>query len=286
MHGSAGVLTRWAIIFLCPAGATRRQSYTLGLMQFRLLYMTEFDDLTVASYNVHKGVGTDRRRNPGRIAAVIAEIGADILALQEVDMRFGNREGLLDLEALRRDLGLIAVPVATVRDAHGFHGNLLLVRNGLVQQVHHLILPGLEPRGALINDLQIAGQSLRVVSTHLGLLPASRRLQARAILDKLSTLDARPILLMGDLNEWRHDARSPLKALNAHFTKPPKLRSFPARYPLFALDRMMTNAQAELHGLDVHDTPLARRASDHLPIKAQLRLIGLQSGLDPLVDET
>ena len=176
--------------------------------------MTAADDLTVASYNIHKGVGPDRKRNPARIAAVIAEIGADILALQEVDMRFGNREGLLDLAALRRDLGLIAVPVDSVRDAHGFHGNLLLVRNALVQQVHHLILPGLEPRGALISDLQIAGHPLRVVSTHLGLLAGSRKRQARAILDKLSTLDAWPILLMGDLNEWRHGARSPLEALN------------------------------------------------------------------------
>ena len=248
--------------------------------------MTTYHDLTVASYNIHKGVGTDRQRNPGRIAAVIAEIGADILALQEVDMRFGNREGLLDLVALRRDLGLIAVPVDSVRDAHGFHGNLLLVRDALVQQVHHLILPGLEPRGALISDLKIAGHPLRVVSTHLGLLPASRKRQARAILDKLSTLDAWPILLMGDLNEWRHGIRSSLHPLNALFTTGPKVRSFPARFPLFALDRMMTSAQAELHGLDVHDTPLARRASDHLPIKAQLRLIRLQPTTGPLVDGT
>ena len=248
--------------------------------------MSGFVDFTVASYNIHKGVGGDRRRNPGRIAAVIAEIGADILALQEVDKGFGNREGLLDLEALRRDLGLIAMPVDSVRNAHGFHGNLLLARNALVQEVHHLILPGLEPRGALINDLQIGGQPLRVVSTHLGLLPASRKLQARAILDKLSTLDARPILLMGDLNEWRYDARSPLKALNANFIKPSKLRSFPSRYPLFGLDRMMTNAQAELHDLTVHDTALARRASDHLPIKAQLRLNGLRPKINSLVDGT
>lgn len=248
--------------------------------------MTAFDDLTVASYNIHKGVGTDRRRNPQRIAAVIGEIGADILALQEVDMRFGNRSGLLDLEALRRELGLIAVPVDSVHKAHGFHGNLLMVRNGLVQQVHHLSLPGLEPRGALISDLTIAEQPLRVVSTHLGLLPSSRKLQTRALLNKLSTLDGRPTLLLGDLNEWRNDARSSLQPLNALFRAVPGVRSFPARYPLFALDRIMTNAQAELHDLDVHDTPLARRASDHLPIKARLRLIGLQSGLGQLVDET
>jgi len=237
--------------------------------------MTEFDDLRVASYNIHKAVGTDRKRDPARISAVIAEIGADVLALQEVDMRFGNRAGLLDLEALARDTGLIAVPVERVRDAHGFHGNLLLVRGGTAQEVHHLALPGLEPRGALITDVVIGGQPLRVVSAHLGLLARSRRVQARAILDKLGTLDVRPLLLMGDLNEWRYGPGASLQALASVFTSQSKLRSFPARYPILALDRIMTNAQAELHDLAVHDTPLARRASDHLPVKARWRRVGV-----------
>ena len=131
-------------------------------------------EITVASYNIHKGVGRDRRRDLGRTAAVIAEIGADILALQEVDTRFGTRKGLLDLDALQRDLDLVAVPLDQTGPAHGWHGNLLLVRKALVQQVHKLILPGFEPRGAMVTDLQINGQALRVVNTHLGLLPSSR----------------------------------------------------------------------------------------------------------------
>ena len=90
-------------------------------------------DLSVASYNIHKGVGTDRRRDLARTVAVIAEIGADILAVQEADTRFGNRKGLLDLDRIRRELGLIAVPVDGVGDAHGWHGNLLLVRDALVR---------------------------------------------------------------------------------------------------------------------------------------------------------
>lgn len=229
-------------------------------------------DFTVASYNIHKAVGADRRRNPARTAAVIAEIGADILALQEADMRFGNRAGLMDLDALRRDLGLIAVPTESVGGAHGFHGNLLLVRNALVEVVHHLHLPGFEPRGALVADLQISGQPLRVVSAHLGLLPRSRAQQTRTLMDKLSTLDDRPTLLMGDLNEWRLDSRSSLKALADRFAGPPMAHSYPARYPLFALDRMMTCSQGELTDFMAHATPLSRIASDHLPIKARLRL--------------
>ncbi|MCA3538116.1 MAG: EEP domain-containing protein, partial [Rhodobacter sp.] len=88
-------------------------------------------DLGVASYNIHKGVGADRRRDLMRTAAVISEIGADIVALQEADTRFGNRRGLLDLDHLRADQGLVPVPVEGSGAAHGWHGNLILVRDAL-----------------------------------------------------------------------------------------------------------------------------------------------------------
>ena len=233
--------------------------------------MTLPRDLSVASYNIHKGIGTDRRRDLARTVAVISEIGADILALQEADTRFGTRTGLLDLESIRRDLGLIAVPLDGVGAAHGWHGNLLLVRNALVHEVHQLILPGFEPRGALVTDMLIDGQPLRVVNAHLGLLPGSRAAQARALIAKLGRLDARPTLLMGDLNEWRGKSAA-LKTFGKHFTIGQPRPSFPARYPLLALDRMMTCIQGELLDIATHDSPLARRASDHLPITARLRL--------------
>lgn len=233
--------------------------------------MTGFRDLRVASYNIHKGVGADRRRDLARTAAVIAEIGADILALQEADTRFGTRTGLLNLDLLRTDLGLVPVPVEGAGAAHGWHGNLILVRDALVEQVHKVVLPGLEPRGALMADLVMGGRPVRVIAAHLGLLPTSRAAQSRVILDRIDSLDRRPTLLMGDLNEWRSIAPS-LGALSRFFTQPPPVRSFPARYPVLPLDRMMAGAAAELHELSAHDTPLARRASDHLPITARLRV--------------
>lgn len=233
--------------------------------------MTTPRDLSVASYNIHKGVGTDRRRDLARTAAVIAEIGADILAVQEADTRFGNRKGLLDLDRIRRDLGLIAVPMDGVGDAHGWHGNLLLVRNAIVQKVHQMILPGLEPRGALVTDLMIAGQPLRVVNAHLGLLQKSRTAQVRALLAKIDGLEGRPTLLMGDLNEWR-GAGSAFQILERHFTVTQTPASFPSRYPLLALDRMMMSPHGTLLDVAAHDSALSRRASDHLPIKAMLRL--------------
>ncbi len=235
--------------------------------------MTQPPDLSVASYNIHKGVGTDRRRDLARTAAVIAEIRPDILALQEVDTRFGTRKGLLDLDSIRRHLGLSVVPLDGVGDAHGWHGNLLLVRDALVQEVHQLILPGLEPRGALVTDLKIAGQSLRIVNAHLGLLPGSRAAQARALIDKISQFEGRPTLLLGDLNEWR-GAGAALQTLGQHFQIAEARPSFPSRYPLLPLDRMMLSPHGELLDVTAHDSPLSRQASDHLPIKARLRLGG------------
>lgn len=233
--------------------------------------MTTPAELSVASYNIHKGVGTDRRRDLARTAAVIAEIGADILALQEVDTRFGTKKGLLDLDSLRRDLGLIPVPLEGLGTEHGWHGNLLLVRNALVQEVHQLILPGFEPRGAMVTDLTLAGQPLRIVNAHLGLLPASRSAQAKALLDKLAQMDVRPTLLMGDLNEWRSRALA-LRTLSTQFSITAPRPSFPARFPMLALDRIMTSGAGQLHDVRVHDSALARRASDHLPIRARLLL--------------
>ena len=226
--------------------------------------------LTVASWNIHKGVGADRRRDLHRTATVIGEIAPDIMALQEADTRFGTRKGLLDMEAMAREHGLLAVP--GTGPAHGWHGNVLLLRDAEVECVHRIDLPGLEPRGALIADLRQSGQPLRVIGAHLGLLPSSRASQTRHLLELLEGMDDRPTLLMGDLNEWRAVGSSAMEHLGHVFRSSVALPSYPARYPVMPLDRMMVSAPAHLSEQAVHDTPLARRTSDHLPIKAKLYL--------------
>ncbi len=228
--------------------------------------------LSVATWNIHKGIGADRRRDLDRTAAVIGEIAPDIMALQEADTRFGTRRGLLDLAALARDHGLVAVPMPGPHPAHGWHGNVLLLREAEVQAVHRIALPGLEPRGALITDIVHDGRPLRVIAAHLGLWPGSRAAQTKALMALLGEMEARPHLLMGDLNIWRSVKAAALGHLAPHFQDTVALPSYPARYPVAALDRMMASAPARLTGGAVHNTPLARRASDHLPLKARLHL--------------
>lgn len=228
--------------------------------------------LRVASWNIHKGVGADRRRDLFRTAEVMQELCPDILALQEADRRFGDRAGLLDLEHVRTQCGLVPILPDTPGPSHGWHGNLLFLRRGRIEEVQPLALPGLEPRGALLADLEIDGLALRVVGIHLGLLASSRRAQCHALLDRLSRLPPRPTLVMGDMNEWRSGANASIAALSQLFHAPAPVRSFPARLPVLPLDRIMVSRDGHLSDPRVHDTALARRASDHLPVTATLTL--------------
>ena len=227
----------------------------------------------VASYNVHKCVGMDKLFDPARTVQVIAELGADIVALQEADQRFGERAALLDFKRIERECGLTAVPVSGARNGHGWHGNVLLVRAAKVHDAHRIRLPGVEPRGALVVDLDLDAGPLRIVAAHLGLLRRSRAQQAGAILDAIAARPERPTLVVGDLNEWRVCDRSALQRLG-HLFGPlaPALPSFPSRLPLFALDRILGNPHRIVAHTEVHDTPLARIASDHLPVKARIDL--------------
>lgn len=231
--------------------------------------------LSFASYNIHKGVGLDMRRDPRRIVNVIAEMAPDAIALQEADRRFGSRPGVLDLDEVKEKTGLTAVPLTSRLGelAHGWHGNLVLLRDAVVEDVRPITLPGLEPRGALMVDMQLAGQPLRLIAAHLGLLRNSRLLQAQMLADLQKDGDGRPMILMGDLNEWRRGERCSLMPLSTFYGQEAlRVASYPARRPMLALDRIFTCQNAKILDLSPHETPLSRIASDHLPIKARIQL--------------
>jgi endonuclease/exonuclease/phosphatase family metal-dependent hydrolase len=231
-------------------------------------------DTVIASYNVHKCIGVDRRFDPERTASVIAEIGADIIAIQEADKRFGERSGLLDLQMLERDCGLVPVPITALSSTgHGWHGNMIMMRKGAVGAVRQLKLPGIEPRGALVVTLDLPVGKLRLVAAHFGLLKRSREQQALAILASVAEEEQMPTLLVGDLNEWRVGRRSSLSRLEPTFDPASgAVPSFPSRFPVLALDRALGHPHDLVTSVEVHDSPLARVASDHLPIKAHIDL--------------
>ena len=226
-----------------------------------------------ASYNIHKCVGADRRFDPGRILDVIAEIGPDVIALQEADRRFGTRACVLPYHLLEEHSDWKPIPVSLSALSMGWHGNVVLVRKSAVivdsEAIH---LPSLEPRGAVMADVLTAGGMIRVVGMHLDLSGLRRRHQVQAVLGQID--DGRgspPTVLMGDFNEWSTRGGS-LRAFAGDWRVLAPGRSFPSRQPVAQLDRIVVSPDWHCDGQGVHHSVLAARGSDHLPVWARLKL--------------
>ena len=229
--------------------------------------------LTFASYNIRKAIGRDRRRDPDRILAVLREIDADVVALQEADRRFGRRVSALPLAAILEHTPYVPVPLSMKPDSIGWHGNALLVRRGMpVIAAEPVPLPTLEPRGAIRVDVACAGARLRVVGMHLDLSGLRRRHQVRSVLDHLSACDGDcPTVLMGDFNEWaRHGGCYREFGHDWRVLSPG--RSYPAMRPVAQLDRIVVTPHWRVDAAGVHHSALAAAASDHLPVWARLAL--------------
>lgn len=227
--------------------------------------------LRVASYNIHKAVGLDRRRDPERTLAVLREVNADIVALQEADRRFGSRAAAIPPMLIRDHSHYRPVPLNTRPDSIGWHGNALLVHDGvLVAEAGAIPLPALEPRGAIWAEVLVKGVRLRVVGMHLDLSGIRRRQQIRAILHHLGDTDI-PTILMGDLNEWSVRGGALREFGTDHQVLSPG-KSFHARNPVAQLDRIVITPHFSLANCGVHHSAAAAKASDHLPVWADLLL--------------
>ena len=230
--------------------------------------------LTVASYNIHGGVGRDGRRDVERVARVIESLDADIIALQEVESRRTPAGDLLQMDVLGHLVGHEAISGPTIARADGHYGNALLTRLP-IRAVRKLDLTfgNREPRGAIDADFVMAGTPVRVIGTHLGLMPRERRHQVQRILETVAEQREGLTVLLGDINEWLVAGR-PLRWLHRRFGVCRAQRTYPAWFPIFALDRIWVHPQGALLRFEVKNTAEARAASDHLPVRAELAIGG------------
>jgi endonuclease/exonuclease/phosphatase family metal-dependent hydrolase len=249
--------------------------------------------ITLASYNMRKAVGNDRRRDPARVLQVLKEVDADIVALQEADRRTGGRASAVPHELIdshghyravalgvknRRMLDRLPRVGARVDELLkvntrniGWHGNAMLVKPHVrVMDVAALELPTLEPRGAILAELLVGDTPLRVIGLHLDLSGLWRRRQMRAILAAVAQRPNRmPTILMGDTNEWRREAGC-LRELHADYRIAPIGPSFHAMRPVATLDRIIVDKSLRIEAAGVHHSEAARVASDHLPVWARV----------------
>ncbi len=229
--------------------------------------------------NVHRCVGVDRKLDVGRIAGVIAEHQPDIVCLQELDVGRA-RTGFVDqARSIADQLAMtyhfhpaMRIEAEQYGDAILTHLPERLMRSGPLPSVRGV--PGLEPRGALWAAIEIDGVTLNVFNTHLGLVPREQRLQAAALVGEqwLGHPDCvGPTLLTGDFNAT--SITRPYQTLTRKLADcqrslglKPSVKTFPSSFPAIRIDHCFTSPEIVVTAVKAPFSPLARMASDHLPL--------------------
>jgi endonuclease/exonuclease/phosphatase family metal-dependent hydrolase len=247
--------------------------------------------LKVVSYNIHRCYGVDGRYDPRRIAAVLMSLDADVIGLQEVDTslflpeherRHPHAEPAVEeiaaghpaaqrtqLQYLAESLGMQAVEGFVHHSRWGLFGNALLTRHDVfdVKRIDLTVRGASERRGALDVGLKIEDKDVRVIVTHLGLHVWERHFQITRLLKALGQDRTPYLIMMGDFNLWV-SMLPKLRRFYGRLGHAPIARTFPSRFPFLSLDRIWVQPFAGLKAVEACHTPMARLASDHLPLVA------------------
>ena len=239
--------------------------------------------LRVATYNVHGCVGMDRRRSEARIAEVIAQLSVDIVGLQELDLSRPRSAGVDQTGMIAEQLGWHSHFHPAMRRGDECYGLAILSRYPLTFR-RAAELPGTAPffcrenRAAIEVDVETNLGPVHIINTHLGLGWRERLLQAQLFSSAewhAAIAGDAPLILLGDFNSL--PGSRPYRALTRHLrdvrelvraTRP--IRTFPTWFPVLAVDHIFVNPALQPLSLTVHRSTVARVASDHFPLVAEL----------------
>jgi endonuclease/exonuclease/phosphatase family metal-dependent hydrolase len=241
--------------------------------------------IRVMTYNVHRCIGVDRKVTPERIAAVIEQSSADVVALQEVDAGRARTGGVDQALLIAQRLEMHVYFHPAWQFAEEQYGDAILSRFPMrLVQAGPLPCPRnrlwRELRGALWASIQVDHREIQMINTHLGLGPRERMQQTEMLFSESWLGGAAckpPLVLCGDFNALPDSAvhRRCLRTLrDVHrILKVPRPRkTFPTRYPLASIDHMFLSAEFAVHHVEVLRTKLTRVASDHYPLLVELSL--------------
>lgn len=233
----------------------------------------------LVTYNVHRCVGVDRKLDVARIADVIAELEPDIVCLQELDVGRARTGGVDQAGAIAELLSMSFRFHPAMQVEAELYGDAILtphperlIRAGALPTLPNL--RGLEPRGALWSAIDFNGTILNVFNTHLGLVPREQRMQAAALVGPQWLGDPActgPTILTGDFNATSitrpyHALTKRLADAQRELGLKPSVKTFPSSFPAIRIDHCFVSPEIRVTGAMTPLHPLARTASDHLPL--------------------
>lgn len=235
-----------------------------------------FVDLKIVTYNIHRSRGMDRRVRPERIAEVLTAINADVIALQEVIGPGATGPGHAEGIGAALGMGWVMAPARELR-RHQF-GNVVLSRFPIRDHAQHdLSWKSSEPRNSQRVEIDLGAGRLQFYNVHLGTALLERRYQA----ERLATWveDRRvtgPKIVLGDFNEWARGLATDILGQRLQsvdlFPHVKRRRTYPGFFPLLHLDHIYYRGHVEIRDISLPRTRLAKMASDHLPLVADVRL--------------
>jgi endonuclease/exonuclease/phosphatase family metal-dependent hydrolase len=236
-------------------------------------------ELKILTYNVHSCIGTDRRIDPQRIADVIGQSGADIIALQELDVGRRRTGGVDQAHVIANLLNMQAHFHPALHVEEEQYGDAILTAFP-TRLMKAGPLPSVgETRGAIWVQVDIADRRLNVMNTHLGLRNRDRVRQVETLLSPEWIAAAEfqdvPSVICGDLNAI--SASPAYKMLAARFRDAQRViegrprATFPSRFPMLRIDHVFVSKEIEVSSAAVVANPLTRSASDHLPLVVSIK---------------
>ena len=236
--------------------------------------------LRIVTWNIHKGIGIDRKYRLDRSVAVLGELDADVACLQEVDEGVRRSARERQGQRLARELGYPHYALGlNVKVQGGAYGNLTLSRHPLrdVHNVDLTIRPKKRRSGLVVTVMTGPTHGWAIANVHLGLLHLERRVQIRRLLTHLfrGVAEDQPLVIAGDWNEWGSGLVHQVMGewgfhLARNDTRPQGERTWPSRRPLVGLDKILYRHPVDCHRIATVLNRVTRVASDHLPLLVEL----------------
>jgi endonuclease/exonuclease/phosphatase family metal-dependent hydrolase len=245
--------------------------------------------LKIISYNIHKGFTAGNRKFVlSRIKESIRRVGADLVLLQEVQGHHEEKAKVIQdwpsesqFEFLSDEVWAHYAYGKNAVYASGHHGNAILSKFPIKEWSNIDISTNhFEERGALhaVVDIEPLGRSLHCLCLHLSLFQRGRKKQLLQVVERIQAEvpEHEPVVIGGDFNDWRRKASD----LIAHDLKVEEVfckltgkyaKTFPAKYPLFPLDRVYVRGVA-VKRAEVLKSESWPSLSDHLPVYVEIEI--------------